>query len=232
MRAAAAVRRGSSDRGRRIRGALAQRPRCRAVLANGAGDWPLWRVSITPARGARVRGKAAAGRAVLLRLGRRADLAGAAAVGRRRRRDDPPRRGHRPAVMPRWCARPPLRAARSMCSSRSRARSRASAGASRRASIRRASSIPAACGRASDADQFHAGAARRSGHREADKILRTCVHCGFCTATCPTYVLLGDELDWPRGRIYLIKEMLEHERAGDRRGRHPYRPLPVVPVPA
>ena len=48
---------------------------------------------------------------------------------------------------------------------------------------------------------------------EADKILRACVHCGFCTATCPTYVLLGDELDSPRGRIYLIKEMLEKDQA-------------------
>jgi glycolate oxidase iron-sulfur subunit len=48
---------------------------------------------------------------------------------------------------------------------------------------------------------------------ESEKILRTCVHCGFCTATCPTYVLLGDELDSPRGRIYLIKEMLEQGRA-------------------
>jgi glycolate oxidase iron-sulfur subunit len=47
---------------------------------------------------------------------------------------------------------------------------------------------------------------------EADKILRACVHCGFCTATCPTYVLLGDELDSPRGRIYLIKDMLEKDR--------------------
>src|SRR5438045_5180892 len=47
---------------------------------------------------------------------------------------------------------------------------------------------------------------------EADKILRACVHCGFGTATCPTYLLLEDELDSPRGRIYLIKEMLEHER--------------------
>jgi glycolate dehydrogenase iron-sulfur subunit len=45
--------------------------------------------------------------------------------------------------------------------------------------------------------------------READNILRACVHCGFCTATCPTYQLLGDELDGPRGRIYLIKEVLE-----------------------
>ncbi len=45
--------------------------------------------------------------------------------------------------------------------------------------------------------------------QEADAILRTCVHCGFCTATCPTYQLLGDELDGPRGRIYLIKQVLE-----------------------
>jgi glycolate oxidase iron-sulfur subunit len=47
---------------------------------------------------------------------------------------------------------------------------------------------------------------------EANKILRTCVHCGFCNATCPTYALLGDELDGPRGRIYLMKDMLENDR--------------------
>ena len=56
---------------------------------------------------------------------------------------------------------------------------------------------------------------------EADAILRTCVHCGFCTATCPTYVLLGDERDSPRGRIYMIKDMLENDRpAGPDLVRH------------
>lgn len=51
----------------------------------------------------------------------------------------------------------------------------------------------------------------------SNQILRSCVHCGFCTATCPTYQVLGDELDSPRGRIYLIKEMLESGRAADAR---------------
>jgi glycolate oxidase iron-sulfur subunit len=56
---------------------------------------------------------------------------------------------------------------------------------------------------------------------ESEKILRACVHCGFCTATCPTYLLTGDELDSPRGRIYLIKEMLENGRSADpRTARH------------
>ena len=53
------------------------------------------------------------------------------------------------------------------------------------------------------------------GTKRANEILRACVHCGFCTATCPTYQVLGDELDSPRGRIYLIKDMLESGRPAD-----------------
>ncbi|MCG6901505.1 MAG: glycolate oxidase subunit GlcF [Rhodobacter sp.] len=53
--------------------------------------------------------------------------------------------------------------------------------------------------------------------KRSNEILRSCVHCGFCTATCPTYQVLGDELDSPRGRIYLIKDMLENDRPADAR---------------
>jgi glycolate oxidase iron-sulfur subunit len=56
--------------------------------------------------------------------------------------------------------------------------------------------------------------------REAEAILRRCVHCGFCTATCPTYQLLGDELDGPRGRIYLIKQVLEGKPATEKTRTH------------
>jgi len=61
---------------------------------------------------------------------------------------------------------------------------------------------------------------RSAEGREADAILRACVHCGFCTATCPTYRLLGDELDGPRGRIYLIKQVLEGHAPTHRTQRH------------
>jgi len=57
----------------------------------------------------------------------------------------------------------------------------------------------------------------------AKAILRKCVHCGFCTATCPTYQILGDELDGPRGRIYLMKQVLE--------GAQPTRADPDAPGP-
>src|SRR5689334_14155057 len=55
---------------------------------------------------------------------------------------------------------------------------------------------------------------------EAEAILRRCVHCGFCTATCPTYQLLGDELDGPRGRIYLIKQVLEGNEVTQKTQQH------------
>ncbi|MEO1472138.1 MAG: 4Fe-4S dicluster domain-containing protein, partial [Pseudomonadota bacterium] len=54
------------------------------------------------------------------------------------------------------------------------------------------------------------------GTARAEQVIRKCVHCGFCTATCPTYQVLGDELDSPRGRIYLMKQMLEEGRPADR----------------
>jgi len=56
--------------------------------------------------------------------------------------------------------------------------------------------------------------------QEAEEILRKCVHCGFCTATCPTYQLLGDELDGPRGRIYLIKQVLEGKSVSEKTRLH------------
>src|SRR5216110_1692302 len=56
--------------------------------------------------------------------------------------------------------------------------------------------------------------------REAESILRKCVHCGFCTATCPTYQVLGDDLDSPRGRIYLMKRALEGAPVSDRTRLH------------
>ena len=62
---------------------------------------------------------------------------------------------------------------------------------------------------------------KNQDNKSSEKILRKCVHCGFCNATCPTYKLLGDELDGPRGRIYLIKDMLENNKpANDKIVKH------------
>ena len=65
---------------------------------------------------------------------------------------------------------------------------------------------------------------------QSEKILRNCTHCGFCTATCPTYLLLGDELDGPRGRIYLIKNMLADDGEIAAGYGQAHRPLPLLPL--
>lgn len=68
--------------------------------------------------------------------------------------------------------------------------------------------------------RIHPELAGRPDVQQADDILRSCVHCGFCTAVCPTYQLLGDELDSPRGRIYLIKDMLEANAVSEQTTQH------------
>src|SRR3984893_11196981 len=74
----------------------------------------------------------------------------------------------------------------------------------------------AACGRNFEMQtNFSPAQLENPATAEAEKILRACVHCGFCNATCPTFVLLGDELDSPCGRIYLITDMLEQTRPAD-----------------
>jgi ferredoxin len=115
----------------------------------------------------------------------------------------------RPAAMPRCSAAAMGNSGPAACSRRCpRADGSASPPQAKLRSLRRVQSRPPVPG------VLHGNPSRRfhphtTAGREAEDILRRCVHCGFCTATCPTYQLLGDELDGPRGRIYLIKQVLE-----------------------
>src|SRR5207245_8437332 len=114
---------------------------------------------------------------------------------------------------------------RSAILSRATRPARRSTGSSSARSIRRESSTAAACIRSYDGNSLMQTAIAdfirdTPEGREADSILRKCVHCGFCTATCPTYLLLGDENDGPRGRIYLMKQALEGQEITDRTRLH------------
>ena len=179
-------------------------------------DRVIWRVSVAPSRGAEL-GEAIARELdadMVSRLGRRPFVA-------RRRGCRGRRRGGYPRCHPRpgW-ARHGARdlgqsarrrcAVRSRCSNRRPPRSPRSRLASNSLSTPTECSIPAAWLKGAERvrTDFTLDQLADPDIAESEKILRSCTHCGFCTATCPTYVLLGDELDSPRGRIYLIKDMI------------------------
>ena len=68
--------------------------------------------------------------------------------------------------------------------------------------------------------RIHPNLIHREDAQQAEQILRNCVHCGFCTAVCPTYQLSGDELDGPRGRIYLVREMINNDEIAAEQQQH------------
>ena len=177
---------------------------------------PIWRVSVRPSDGPAVAdaARAAFPCARALRLGRRPRL-----DRRRRRGRTPARRSSAPRSAPsaatrRWSARRTMSATPSRSSSRCDAGDGPDAEAQSDLRPRRdPQPRPHVCRRLIMQTNFTLAQLADPDTAVSEKILRSCVHCGFCTATCPTYVLLGDELDSPRGRIYLIKDMLEGGKA-------------------
>ena len=217
-----ADRESSSARGRRLDRLLARDPRCRA--AGRLADRAVWRVSVAPSRGAGAgRGDraqrstrsgfsiGAAGSLWASPSPRAAEDGGAAADPRGDPRADGHGGGHATLIK----APAALRRAVPVFEPQPPGLAALVARGSRTASTR-AISQPRPHGRGELSPCRPISRAEQLADpdtAQSEKILRTCTHCGFCTATCPTYVLLGDELDGPRGRIYLIKDMLERGAA-------------------
>src|SRR6185369_17069568 len=201
------------DGGSHFQVRLARAPRCGAVPGYAGGGLAIVRAAgLRRCRHAGDRGIGRGRRPPLLRLGRRVDLSGPAGRGRCRGVANPcgaqTRGGSCHAD-----ARPALAARGSRClpAPGVGAGGACQAGEGELRSGGPPQSRPHVSGDLSGLMQTNFTLAQLADAdvAESEKILRTCVHCGFCLATCPTYLLTGDELDGPRGRIYLVKDMLE-----------------------